>query len=135
MMVCMTCKGLQNQLKALDGGQETEADTLQWADTSLPSLRISATGCRACAVLLQGILLHHGRFANVKEDDIRITAESFKSKPGRSSQDHLSVEVRWKEQHDDDEHDYAGYPNLKLEFFTDGGMCPLQPTGIAYVLD
>lgn len=125
-MVCATCKGLQKHLKVVDSAQERETGALQLVDVSLPGLRTSAAGCRACALLLQGILLHHDRFKNVKENDIRITAESFKSTPERSSLDHLSVEARWKEQYDDDdqeddEHGHAGWPNLKLEFFTDGG--------------
>lgn len=139
-MVCATCKGLQKHLKGVDGVQETEAGVLRLVDASLPDLRASAASCRACALLLQGILLHHDRFSNVKENDIRITAESIKPVPGRSSQDHLSVKARWKEQRDDDEHedgdepDHAGWPNLKLEFFTDGGRFPLRPTGIACAL-
>lgn len=131
----MTCKALQKHLKAVDGAQETEAGALRLVDTSLPDLRGSATGCRACGLLLQGILLHHDRFKDVKESDIKITAESFRPEPERSSQDHLSVKVRWKEQHDDDEHEHdeqghAGWPDLKLEFFTDGGKFPPQPTCI-----
>ncbi|KAJ4404495.1 hypothetical protein N0V91_005839 [Didymella pomorum] len=121
-MVCTTCKGLQKHLKAVDDVQEAEG-ALKLVDTSLPDLRASATNCRACALLLQGILLHHDRFKDVKENDIRITAESYKSIPGHSSQDHLSVEVRWQDPHGDDvqedEHGH-GWPNLKLEFFTDG---------------
>lgn len=136
-MVCVTCKGLQKHLKAVDGVQETEAGALKLVEASLPDLRASAANCRACALLLQGILLHHDRFRDVKENDIRITAESFKTIPGRSSQDHLSVEARWQDPQDDDaqeedehEHGHAGWPNLKLEFFTDGGRFPLQPTGL-----
>lgn len=125
--VCGTCQGLQKHLKALESPQETENDNLQWVNTALPSLRVSASNCRACALLVNGILLHHERFAGVKEDSICVKAESFASKPPRSFQDHLSVELRWKEQdaqHDecqDDQHEHAGYPDLKLEFFTDGG--------------
>ena len=125
--VCATCKGLQKHLHGLDGPQETETGKLQWIDTSLPKLRSSASGCRACALILNGILLHHDRFAGQREDGIRVVAVSFTSKPGRTLQDHLSVEIRWKE-HDDhstcqeDEHEHpTGYPDLKLEFFTDGG--------------
>lgn len=76
--------------------------------------------------MLNGVLLHHEHFKNVEEDRVRIKAESFTSKPGRTFQDHLSVEVRWKDQdnqHDDcqeDSHEHAGYPDLKLEFFSDG---------------
>lgn len=137
MMVCTTCKGLQKHLKAVDGVQETEAGALKLVDTSLPDLRASAANCRACALLLQGILLHHDRFRDVKENDIRITAELY-TIPGRSSQDHLSVEARWQDPHGDDvqeedEHGH-GWPNLKLEFFTDGGKCPLQPPGMATTL-
>lgn len=125
--ICDTCHGLQRHLKALENPQETESDTLQWVNTSLPQLRTSASNCRACALLLNGVLLHHERFAGVKEDTVRLKAESFASKPGRTFQDHLSVEVRWKEQeahHDecqDDRHEHEGYPDLKLEFFSDGG--------------
>jgi hypothetical protein len=137
MMVCTTCKGLQTHRRAFDGVQETGTGALQLVDTSLPKLRASAAGCRACAVLLQGILLHYDRFANIRENAIRITVESFESKPGQSSQDHLSVEARWKEQHDEDrdegdEHDHAGWPNLKLEFFTDGGRLSLPRIGVVY---
>jgi hypothetical protein len=127
--VCGTCQGLQRQLKALESSQETENDTLQWVDATLPRLRTSAGNCRACALLLNGILLHHERFAGISEERIRVKAESFPSEPGRTFQDHLSVELRWKEQdahHDecqDDEHGHVGYPDLKLEFFTDGGGC------------
>jgi hypothetical protein len=126
--VCGTCQGLQKHLGALERPQETDSDTLQWANTTLPSLRTSGSSCRACALILNGVLLHHERFATVNEDTIQVKAESFVSKPGRIFQDHLSVEVRWKEhdtQHDecqDDQHEHVGYPDLKLEFFTDGGM-------------
>lgn len=135
MMVCTTCKGLQKHWKPEGIARETEAGALHLVDTTLPALRSSATGCRACGLLLQGILLHHDRFKNVKENDISVTADSFRSEPERNSQDHLSVEARWKEQHDDDEHEHdeqghAGWPNLKLEFFTDGGKFPLQPARI-----
>jgi len=128
--VCGTCQGLQKHLKALENQKETENDTLQWVNTSLPSLRASASNCRACALLLNGILLHHERFAGINEHKIRVKAESFTSKPGRTFQDHLSVELRWKEQdahHDecqDDQHEHVGYPDLKLEFFTDRGKRP-----------
>ena len=125
MMICGTCKGLQRQFKAADGAQQTEATT-HLVDASLPDLRASTTNCRACALLLQGILLHHDRFRNVKEDGIQITANSFTSTAGRNSQGHLSVEARWNKQYgdedqEDDEHEHSGWPNLKLEFFTDGG--------------
>jgi hypothetical protein len=85
-------------------------------------------------LLLQGILLHHDRFAGVTENNIRITAESFNPSAdvqGSNTQDHLSVEVRWSELGDDScdgegdqhMHEYEeGYPDLKLEFFTDQGM-------------
>ncbi|KAF9692213.1 hypothetical protein EKO04_009960 [Ascochyta lentis] len=155
MMVCATCKGLQKHLELLEDVEQTAAGTLHFVDTSLPNLRASATSCRACALLLQGILLHHDRFTNVKENAIRITAEAFKSVQGRRSQDHLSVEARWNEQHDDDDHgddnhSHAGWPNLKLEFFTDGdgqssfsaigrgrqiSSQPLQDTGLSTVRD
>lgn len=139
-MVCATCKGLQKHLKALDDTQESEAGAFQLVDSSLPDLRASAAGCRACALLLQGLLLHHDRFKNVQENDIRITAESFKSIQGRSSHDHLSLEARWRDQHDDDDHEddehgHGGWPNLKLEFFTDGGKFPPQPMSTACAFD
>ncbi|ORY16630.1 heterokaryon incompatibility protein-domain-containing protein [Clohesyomyces aquaticus] len=129
--VCTTCKGLQKHLQALDTGipDTHSAQRLHWVNTTLPGLRRSTHGgCRACATLLQGILLHHDRFAGEQEDHIRISAESFIG-PGapsdRDAQNHLSVEVRWKDpggecgNGDEHEHD-DGYPDLKLEFFTDG---------------
>jgi hypothetical protein len=77
---------------------------------------------------LNGILLHHDRFAGVNEDDIRVRAQSFKPKSGTNAQHHLSVELRWMESEDqdecqDDEHEHSapGHADLKLEFFTDGG--------------
>ena len=134
-MVCGTCKGLQKQFQAADGAQLTEA-TAHLVDASLPDLRASATNCRACALLLQGILLHHDRFRDVKEDGIRVTANSFTSTAGRNSQGHLSVEARWDEQYEDDdqeddehEHEHFGWPNLKLEFFTDKGRFAPQTSG------
>jgi hypothetical protein len=127
--VCGTCQGLQKHLKILERPQETDSDTLQWANTTLPSLRTSGANCRACALILSGVLLHHDRFATANEDNVRIKAESFASKPGRTLQGHLSVEVRWKEQDtqydecQDDQQGDVGYPDLKLEFFTDRGWC------------
>lgn len=129
--VCGTCQSLQRHLKTLEGPQETENGTLQLVNTTLPSLRTSGSNCRACALLLNGILLHHDRFSDINEEKIRVRAESFASTPGRTFEDHLSVEVRWKEQdaeHDgcqDDQHEHVGYPELKLEFFTDGGRLVL----------
>ncbi|KAF3002648.1 hypothetical protein E8E13_009340 [Curvularia kusanoi] len=154
MMVCGTCKGLQKHIKSVDEHQEPEATT-HLVDTSLPNLRASATNCRACALLLQGILLHHDRFKNVKEDGIRITANSLTSTAEHAYQDHLSVEARWNEQQEDfdqedDDHEYSGCPNLKLEFFTDGdgqssysaigqgrqiSNQPLQDAGLAAIRD
>lgn len=126
--VCASCKGLQKHLHGLDSTTETEPDVVRWVNTSLPDLRTSSGSCRACALLLNGILLHHDRFAGQKEDDIWVTAESYNSKNGNPVQDHLSVDVRWtgRDEQDqycqDDEHEHAaGYPDLKLEFFTDGG--------------
>ncbi|KAJ8114074.1 hypothetical protein OPT61_g3953 [Boeremia exigua] len=118
-MICAICKGLQKLSGPVGGIQDT---ALHLVDASLPDLRASAAGCRACGLLLQGILLHHDRFKQVKESNIRITAETFKLAPEQTSQDHLSVEVRWKEDghQEDDEHEHAGWPNLKLEYFTDG---------------
>jgi hypothetical protein len=128
--VCATCKGLQKHLKSLDRIHQTDAASLLWVNTSLPALRTSAAGCRACALLLQGILLHHDRFAGVDEASVTITAETFQPAAGRKSQDHLSVDVRWKDQHAHDEcqeegDEHTGYPDLKLEFFTDGGTRPV----------
>ncbi|KAH6433559.1 hypothetical protein HBI59_174110 [Parastagonospora nodorum] len=123
--VCDTCQGLQNHPKALQTSLDIDIDTLQLVNTSLPNLRTSATSCKACALLLNGILLHHGRFSGIEEDGIRIRAESFAS-TRRTNQDHLSVEVRWKEQYahndgsEDDQHEHVCYPDLKLEYFTDG---------------
>ncbi|KAF1851512.1 HET-domain-containing protein [Cucurbitaria berberidis CBS 394.84] len=134
--VCATCKGLQKHLHALDGPQETVTEKLQWIDTSLPNLRTSSSGCRACALILNGILLHHERFAGQKEDGLRIIATSFPPNPRRTLQDHLSVEIRWKEHDDHDacqeeEHEHTmGYPDLKLEFFIDGdGQSPFSAIG------
>lgn len=126
--VCATCKGLQKHLHGLDGAQDTRPDQFQWIDSTLPSLRSSSTGCRGCALILNGILLHHDRFAGQKEENIRITAESFAPRPGRTLQDHLSVEARWLDDDDhngcqDQDHEHSkAYPDLKLEFFTEGGM-------------
>jgi hypothetical protein len=125
--VCGTCQGLQKHLKALESPQESDDQRLQWANTTLPSLRANASNCRACALLLNGVLLHHERFATIDEETVRIKVESFASKPGQTFQDHLSVEIRWKEQEahtddcHDDQHEHLGHPDLKLEFFTDGG--------------
>jgi len=129
--VCGTCQGLQKHLKGSQNIQETDGETLQWMNTSLPSLRASGNNCRACALLLNGILLHHERFAGIDEQCIQVRAESFVSKPGRTFQDHLSVEMRWKVQDDqddcldEDQHEHVGYPDLKLEFYTDGGYFTL----------
>lgn len=135
-MVCATCKGLQKHLHTANGAHQAGTVAQQLVDASLTELRASAASCRACALLLQGILLHHERFRDIKEDGIRITAESFTSLSGRDSQDHLSLNARWKGQDecDDeeyDEHEYTGWPNLKLEFFTDGGRFALPPYGVA----
>ncbi|KAF2182540.1 HET-domain-containing protein [Zopfia rhizophila CBS 207.26] len=138
--VCTTCKGLQKNLRALDSGiQEPETGPLQWLNTTMPSLRRSTNGgCRACTLLLQGILLHHDRFADVKEEAIKISAESFNSLGAtrrKEGQDHLSVEVRWKAIDDGccdgNEHEHEkGYPDLKLEFYTDqDGQSPFSAIG------
>lgn len=143
--VCATCKGLQLHLRSLDGAfQDSSSTSSLWVNTTLPNLRRSsnAAGCRACALILHGILLHHERFAGVKEESIRIKAESFAASdgtPGDPAQGHLSVELRWKDAHldhengnhklqeddddqmqDSDQHNHdESYPDLKLEFFTD----------------
>jgi hypothetical protein len=130
--VCGTCQGLQKHLKALEVRQEIENGNLLWVNTTLQNLRTSGSICRACALLLNGVLLHHDRLTGIREEKVRIKAENFPSKPGQTFQDHLSVEVRWKEQEEDahhdecqaDQHEHNGYPDLKLEFFTDGGKRP-----------
>ncbi|KAF1943504.1 hypothetical protein EJ02DRAFT_343095 [Clathrospora elynae] len=133
--VCSTCRGLQKHLHGLDGTQEAESESLLWLNTSLPKLRASSGACRACALLLNGILLHHDRFTSVNEESMRVTAESFTSKSGRNIQDHLSVELRWQESDDhdcqDEEHEHTtGHADLKLEFFTDGdGQSPFSAIG------
>lgn len=126
--VCATCKGLQKYPHGLNGAQDSSTESLVWVNTRLPTLRSSSNACRACALLLNGILPYCDRFAGVAEDRIRVTAESFNSKPDRTLQDHLSVELRWKDNEDHDEcqnethENTTGYADLKLEFFTDGGM-------------
>ncbi len=124
--VCATCKSLQKHLYGVDSAQENGSDSLVWVDTTLPNLRSRSNACRACALLLNGVLLHHDRFATINEDNIRVRAETFKPKPEKPPQDHLSVELRWKDDDDQDDcHDHehaAGHADLKLEFFTDGGM-------------
>lgn len=125
--VCGSCHGLQKHLKSLENQQDTESDIVQWLDTSLPDLRSSASDCRACTLLLNGILLHHERFAGIQEDQISLKAETFPRKAGQTAQDHLSVELRWQEHTrrencHEDQHEHSTYPNLKLEFFTDSGM-------------
>ncbi|KAJ4292692.1 hypothetical protein N0V90_009355 [Kalmusia sp. IMI 367209] len=122
--VCATCTGLQKHLKHPDRNPDTASGAVRWVDTDLSRLRLSSGSCRACALLLQGILLHHSRFASVREDDISIIAKSFHSGRPEKAQDHLSVELRWEECQDDcceeDDHEHhEGYPDLKLEFFTD----------------
>jgi hypothetical protein len=82
---------------------------------------------------LQGILLHHDRFAGEKEEEVKIIAESFPS--AKSTQQHLSVELRWKHHDhgccDDDADDHEdGYPDLKLEYFRDqDGQAPFPAIG------
>lgn len=127
--VCATCTGLQKHLKIPLQDHNAHAPSLvRWVNTTLPHLRASAANCRGCALLLQGILLHHGRFAGIKEDQVKITADTFQSEPN-ASQDHLSVQLRWREyEHDCDDmsdHDHEeSYPDLKLEYFTDQGVSP-----------
>ncbi|KAI4640390.1 hypothetical protein J4E93_008596 [Alternaria ventricosa] len=134
--VCATCKGLQKHLHGSDSVQENGPDSLVWVDTTLPNLRSRSSSCRACALLLNGILLHHDRFPNINEDNVRVKAETFRPKNGKVPQEHLSVELRWKDNddHDDcheDEHEHAaGHADLKLEFFTDGdGQSPFSAIG------
>lgn len=124
---CTTCTGLQKHLKEPHQDHDTESSrSVRWVNTTLPHLRTSSASCRACALLLQGILLHHGRFASIKEDEIKVVAESIYSDQPHASQDHLSVELRWNKIQDecdtmsDHEHD-EDYPDLKLELFTGQG--------------
>jgi hypothetical protein len=72
--------------------------------------------------------LHHDRFAGAEEKDVSINAESLPSDSAKTTQDHLSVEMRWPNDSDgccdgDEHEDVKRYPDLKLEFFTDQGMC------------
>lgn len=127
MSICATCGNLRARGEALGGDEERDGDTaVRLVDATLAQLRLSSGGCRACAVLLNGVLFYHNRFATIKEEDIKITAETF---PSKALQDHLSVDVRWKfhdeesghmdvEDGGDDEHKES-YPDLRLEFFTD----------------
>jgi hypothetical protein len=124
--VCKTCRGLQTSQRTPRDGTSR---ALQWFSTTLPVLRRSATaGCRGCALILQGVLLHHDQFVGVSEDRLKISAESFIPGPDKHSvQGHLSVELRWKlrdnAEADAPELDYEEkYPDLKLEFYTEKGM-------------
>ncbi|KAF2637378.1 HET-domain-containing protein [Massarina eburnea CBS 473.64] len=124
--MCTTCKGLQKHLQIFDVEEESDApNVVQWMNTTLPRLRVSSGSCRACALILQGILLHHERFTGVQEPNITVIAESFRSTPVQTVQDHLSVELRWRgvsnESCDGDAQQCEeAYPDMKLEFFTDG---------------
>ena len=96
--------------------------------TTLPNLRSSAhSGCRACALLLQGLLLHYDQIADVPEYMIRIKAKSFSSSgtvSEKNGQGHLSLEVRWQEPENCGDcklAHYEDFPDLKLEFFMDKG--------------
>jgi hypothetical protein len=135
--VCATCKGLQRHLNPSSSQESEELGVVQWVNATLPRLRQSTSGgCRACALLLQGILLHHDRFTGVKEERVRIVAQSYRSDAAEKAQDHLSVDVRWTEQPDEcggeTAHDHEdSYPDLRLEFFTDGGMYFLLICAIA----
>jgi hypothetical protein len=126
--ICATCKNLQKQLKTPSNSQESDSPTvLQLVDTTLPNLRRSSGSCRACSLLLQGILLHHDRFTGIQEENIRIVAESYQSSQSEKAQDHLSVDLRWQKQTDgyceETPHEPEdGYPDLRLEFFADGSM-------------
>ncbi|KAF2493580.1 HET-domain-containing protein [Lophium mytilinum] len=136
--ICNTCQNLQRPSKAPDGATH---EPFRWLKTTLPALRRSATaGCRGCALVLQGILLHHDRLVGVNEDAVRIAAESFTAVSGKQVQDHLSLELRWTaseddcgEVSDDDHHHHEHeltYPDLKLEFYTDqDGQSPFPAIG------
>ncbi|KAF1974207.1 HET-domain-containing protein [Bimuria novae-zelandiae CBS 107.79] len=125
MAVCATCTGLQKHLKDPAQDIATGTSSVRWMNATLAHLRASSGGCRACALILNGVLLYHGRFATVKEDKIKVIAESFHSDRTKTLQEHLSVEIRWQEHQDecgdsDDEHEHEeSYPDLKLEFFAD----------------
>lgn len=132
--VCKTCRGLQSSQRTPEDGT---SGALQWFSTTLPVLRRSATaGCRGCALILQGVLLHHDQFVGVSEDRLKISAESFIPGPDKHSvQSHLSVELRWKLRDDAEadapELDYEEkYPDLKLEFYTEkDGQSPFSAIG------
>ncbi|OCL11897.1 HET-domain-containing protein [Glonium stellatum] len=132
--ICKTCRGLQKSQRTPEGGA---SGALQWFNTTLPLLRRSATaGCRGCALILQGILLHHDRFIGVSEERLKISAESFLPGPDKQSvQAHLSVELRWKSREDIEpdtlELDYEEkYPDLKLEFYAEkDGQTPFSAIG------
>lgn len=120
-LTCATCQGLQKHLQVFE--ERDQADRLaaiQWVNTTLPSLRQSSTHCRACALLLQAILLHHSRFSGVEEENIDIVVESFESSAVETAQDHLSIEVTWKSASSSpDAGNEEAYPDLKLELYTD----------------
>ena len=122
MSVCATCASLRVRGKASKDDEERDGNrSVRLVDTTLAQLRGSSGSCRACAVLLNGVLFYHSRFAAVKEDETKITADVF---PSKALQDHLTVNVRWtshEEESDDmEEHEHEeDYPDLKLEFFTD----------------
>ena len=125
MPVCAVCSSLQKQHQDIDDAGRTIARAaVRCVNTTLTQLRASSEDCRDCALLLNGVLFYHGRFATIQEEKIKIIAETFPSNQLNASQQHLSVEVRWQEPQDgcDDAHDHGhaeGYPDMKLEFFTD----------------
>jgi hypothetical protein len=133
---CITCKGLQKQNLPTNGAHVTAPlESIEWVNTALSDLRQSSATCRACALLLQGILLHHDRFSRASEDDVRVVAESFQPGSVNDAQLHLSLELRWRQCGDtcvyNDDEDITEnhgdrYPDLKLEFFTDRGMFASQ---------
>ncbi|PVI06654.1 HET-domain-containing protein [Periconia macrospinosa] len=121
--MCETCQGLQKHLQVFE--ERDQADRLaatQWVNTTLPSLRRSSANCRACALLVQAILLHHSRFSGADEESVGVVVESFESSTVEIAQDHLSIEVRWKSASngvDVQDEIKESYPDLKLEIFTD----------------
>jgi len=128
--VCVTCKGLQKNHHGFDGAQSNVTRSSPLVDTTLPNLRLRSSACRACALLLDGILLHHDRFASIQEDRIRVTAGPFHPKSEKGFQGPLSVELRWQESDDQDDEEHlhtAGHADLKLEFFTDMGTWKTRP--------
>lgn len=126
---CTTCKRLQ-KFKQMESLTHSSEMSTEWMNTNLAKLRgSSGGGCRACSLLLQGILLHHDKFAASREEDVKVRAQTYQSPD--PTQNHLSVELHWKPPNsddsgleDEDEDDEVGLPDLKLEYYTEEGMRP-----------